>query len=555
MICDLNGKDVLVWLCREANSIPLDDIEAYRRGEREQPGRTYLEEIAEPVFRAVDEYACGLVLLVYGEDDRYATILREECKRSSACSRASCVTVSEERLASLLETAGNTAIYTVPDNADLPPALDEIDKYWFDYEKMRPWPAGVPKYDLKKLNMAAAWTRYFLPGTYDLACQLEKVRTIVKNKGRPGITQYVLITGESGTGKSFFTRNLPRICDDAYNDPKKPFAPPSADELIDESYGYLQGNCASLSPELADSLLFGAVAGAYTGCNKNVKGLIESARDGILFLDEVGDLPLATQGKLLTALEEKTYYRLGDTEGTRNVRHVRCCIVFGTNRNLVADARKWEDSNGRTGFRKDLLYRINSCHLELPPLRERLSDKYPETRPAFLDGIVERYCDEIGLALTDGARAAFDAFACSYPWPGNFRDVKHLFEELKVKTLEDGVGTVISAYMMKKALGRLNAAKAEDDTATREADERELPLIDRMKARFPSPCEANEIDFIFRVCRDARSCAEAGRNYFGTEKQRNFADAFGKRLAHFKLVFDKSAPGHLCLRPATDQAE
>ena len=553
MVCDLKGKDVLVWLCRKADPCLLD-IEAHRRGERNESGRTFDENIKK-VFHAVDVYACGQILLVCEKGSRYAAFIKGEYESSSPSHRAACEIVSEEGLTSLLSAAERTAVYTVPDSeGTLPPSLDRIPKYWFDYEGMRPWPAGQSLGELCMQSMAPAeWTQHFLPGTYDLAAQLERVRTILRHKGEAGVPQYVLITGETGTGKSFFTRNLPRICNAKYDDRKEPFKEPTLEERIDDAYGYVQGNCASLSPALADALLFGAVKGAYTGRDTDVDGLIESAGEGILFLDEVGDLPLETQGKLLTALEEKVYYRLGDTGKDRKPRKVKCSIVFGTNHDLAADAREWENSHGRSGFRKDLLYRINSCHVVLPPLRERLSEKYREQRKLLLDGIVERYCAGIGLSLTEGARREFDAFACEYEWPGNFRDVKHLFEGLKIKALEDRTGTVVSTYMMRKAIERIEGVKGTE--AGEAAEGRDMPLVAKVKKGFQSPCDVNDIDFIFQICRDAQSCADAGRRYYGTEKERNFADAFGKRLAHFGLVFDKTVPGHLSLKNVTGQTK
>ena len=550
MDCDLNGKDVLVWLCRKADSFLLD-IEDYRRGGRNENGRSFDENIKK-VFHAADAYACDQILLVCEKGSRYAAFVKDEYENSSPRRRASCEIVSEEELTSILGAAERMVVYTVPDSeGDLPPSLNRIAKHWFDYEGMRPWPAGSSLDELCMQNIAPAeWTQYFLPGTYELAAQLERVRTILRHKGEAGVPQYVLITGETGTGKSFFTRNLPRICNDAYNAPQRKFEEPSLDERIAKSYGYLQGNCASLSPELADALLFGAVAGAYTGCNADKEGLIEGAGDGILFLDEVGDLPLATQGKLLTALEEKVYYRLGDTGKKSRPHQVRCSIIFGTNRDLAADAQEWEDTHGKSGFRKDLLFRINSCHVELPPLRTRLSGRSPQAE-VLLNKIVARSCENIGVVLTDGAREAFDTFAYQYAWPGNFRDVKHLFEGLKLKLLEEGVGTVISAHAMEAAIERLTDARAADGDGT--AGGHEMTLAERVKAKFPSPREANEIDFIFRICQDAQSCAEAGRAYYGTDKERNSSDTFKKRLARFGLVFDRSVPGNLSPLAAVSQ--
>ena len=532
---DLNRKDVFVWFCR--NDQPLALIEAYRRGNADDQGRSLYEQI-EKALRAVEEYACTHLLLVCEKGGRYADFVKKEYERVSSLrtARAICGMVSERELDSMLDAAAENVIYVLPDDGDMSECLLRRPKYMFADGSMFSWPEGclVPDFARKQ---PAAWTRYFLLGSQALACQLENVRTILKARGNRGVPQYVLITGETGTGKSFVARSLAKICSDKYDDREACFTEESE---VGNGRGFLYGNCASLPPALADALLFGAVKGAYTGCDRNVEGLIESAGDGILFLDEVGDLPLETQGKLLTALEEKSYYRLGDTGKNRELRHVECNIIFGTNRDLDADAQEWETSHGRSGFRKDLLCRINSCHIELTPLRTRLSDTNQGRE--VLDGIVERYCEGVGLALTDGARREFDLFACRYAWPGNFRDVKHLFENLNVAALGEGVGRVVSAYAIKKAIERLESAKTSSSGAS---DGDDMPLIDRVKASFPSPCEANDIDFVFEVCKDARSCADAGRAYYGTAQKRNFADAFKKRLEHYGLVFDKATCGHL----------
>ncbi len=532
---DLNHKDVFVWFCR--NDRFLAFVEAYRRGDTEEQGRLLYEQI-EKALHAVDEYSCTHLLLVCEGKGRYADFVRKEYKRisQSRTMRAICDMVSERELDSMLDTSATNVIYVLPDDGDMPECLLRRPKYMFADGSMFSWPEGCPSPDFVR-KQPAAWTRYFMLGSQALAYQLENIRTILKARGNRGVPQYVLITGETGTGKSFVARSLAKICSDRYDDREVCFTEDSKVEAGER--GFLQGNCASLPPALADALLFGAVKGAYTGCDKDVEGLIEGAGEGILFLDEVGDLPLETQGKLLTALEEKSYYRLGDTGKSRKVQHVKCNIIFGTNRDLDADAQEWESSHGRAGFRKDLLCRINSCHIELTPLRTRLSNT--NLGKEVLDGIVERYCDEMDLSLTDGARCVFDSFACRYEWPGNFRDVKHLFENLNVMSISEGAGRVVSAYAMKKALARLESAKALEGGV----DGDDLPLIEKVKALFPRPCDANDIDFVFEVCRDARSCADAGRAYYGTAKDRNFADVFKKRLEHYGLVFDETAFGHL----------
>ena len=541
---DLNQKDVFVWLCRNTDQI-LTSIEAYRRNGAEAPGRAF-DEQNEKAFQAVKEYACSHLLLVCEKDRRYADFLKKEFikKFPPKTSDTICDVISECELASMLEGDTTTTIYVLPDYGDVPMCLYDRPKYLFNDGSLCPWPEKRPIGEATNSG-PAAWTRYFLLGSQILAGQLEKIRTILRAKGKGGVPQYVLITGDTGTGKSFIAKCMAKICDDKYNNPNIEF---NEEAEAGDGPGFRSGNCASLSPALADALLFGAVKGAYTGCERDVDGLIESAGDGILFLDEVGDLPLETQSKLLTALEEKSYYRLGDTGKKSQPRHVKCNIIFGTNRDLDADAQEWESSHGRTGFRKDLLFRINSCHLELPALRTRLSEANTNQGPEVLDELVRRYCNAMRLVLTERARREFDSFARGYGWPGNFRDAKHLFENLKLESLAEDMGNVVSAYAMKKAVERMKATK----TSSGDRADDDMPLIDKVKANFPSPCDANDIDFVFEVCRDARSCADAGRAYYGTAQKRNFADAFGKRLAHYGLAFDRTAAGHLTAKRASN---
>ena len=111
--------------------------------------------------------------------------------------------------------------------------------------------------------------------------------------------------------------------------------------------------------------------------------------------------------------------------------------------------------------------------------------------------------------------------------------------------MSGSAGRRIGAFLTSRPIGAASETRTDAPS----------PLIDKVKAQFTSPYEANEIDFIFRVCQDAQSCADAGRAFYGTGKNRNYPDVFKKRLAHFGLAFDKSAPGHLSLRPAASQAK
>ncbi|MBX7200745.1 MAG: sigma 54-interacting transcriptional regulator [Rhodospirillaceae bacterium] len=200
----------------------------------------------------------------------------------------------------------------------------------------------------------------------------------------------VLIIGETGTGKELVARQLHRLS--ARRD--KPF---------------IAVNCAALPENLVESELFGHERGAFTGAIGQRKGWFEAASGGTLFLDEVGDLPLATQVKILRALQEREIHRVG----SRTPIPVDVRFVAATNVNLEEAVRA-----GR--FREDLYYRLNVAKLDLPPLRARPGDILP-----LADYFLRLYQDRLGLApavLSSAARAALLA----YPWPGNIRELENM---------------------------------------------------------------------------------------------------------------------------------
>ena len=206
----------------------------------------------------------------------------------------------------------------------------------------------------------------------------------------------VLIRGESGTGKELIAHAI------HYNSlrAKKPF---------------IKVSCAALPETLVESELFGYEKGAFTGAQGSKKGRFELADGGTLFLDEIGDLTPATQVKLLRALQEREFERLGGTASIKvNVR-----LMAATNRNLEA-------AIAAGSFREDLYYRLNVVSIFLPPLRERKTDIL-----MLADHFLEKYAHEHGKHIKRIASSAIDMLM-SYHWPGNVRELENVIEHAVV---------------------------------------------------------------------------------------------------------------------------
>jgi DNA-binding NtrC family response regulator len=202
----------------------------------------------------------------------------------------------------------------------------------------------------------------------------------------------VLITGETGTGKEVMARAIHEMGPRA----EKPFIPI---------------NCAAIQPTVMESELFGHEAGAFTGADKRKNGLMEVADSGILFLDEIASMPVDMQAKLLRALEERAFRRMGGT----NMIRVDVQILAASNRHLptlIAEGR----------FREDLYYRLKVVDLHLPPLRERKED-IPE-----LVGLFIRQLNlHMGANITDVTPRAMEALM-RHQWPGNIRELRNVIE-------------------------------------------------------------------------------------------------------------------------------
>lgn len=223
----------------------------------------------------------------------------------------------------------------------------------------------------------------------------------------------VLITGETGTGKELVARAFHR----ASVRRTKPFA------IV---------NCSAIPGDLIESELFGYEKGAFSGAVAKKVGQFESADKGIIFLDEIGDLALPLQPKLLRCIEYKEFNRIG---GTKPVK-VDVQIIAATNRNLPDEVQ-------RGNFRRDLLYRLNVLHLHIPPLRER-SDDIPILAKHFLQGFSREFSGKEYSFAADAQRILL-----SYTWPGNVRELKNIVIKAVALSPEPQIsGTLLNQLLL-----------------------------------------------------------------------------------------------------------
>src|SRR4051812_7062796 len=213
----------------------------------------------------------------------------------------------------------------------------------------------------------------------------------------------VLLEGESGTGKELFARALHVLS-------------PRADGP------FVAINCAAIPETLLETELFGHEKGAFTGATNRKPGKFELAHRGTLFLDEIGDLPLPLQAKILRALEEKRFERVGGTVSLQ----VDVRVVAATNRNLKAAVAARQ-------YREDLYFRLSVFPITIPPLRDRQDDI-----PMLAKYFIERFCRDLNKKPMSLASSAIDDLR-AYPWPGNVRELQNCIERAVILTEGDTI--------------------------------------------------------------------------------------------------------------------
>lgn len=241
--------------------------------------------------------------------------------------------------------------------------------------------------DMKKGAFCLAGTAQTECASPVMRSVLSLARTAARREG------FVLLLGESGSGKDYLARYI-------------------HDHSSRSDGPFFTMNCAALSHEIAESELFGHEAGAFTGAVGRKRGLLELAEGGTLLLNEIGDLPLSIQGKLLTFLDSRSFTRVGG----ETLVPVNARLIAATNRDLEAATRE-----GR--FREDLYYRINVLSIRVPPLRERKEDI-----PGLVHNILAQLVTEMHVSPPPGIAAESMQALVSYRWPGNVRELRNVLE-------------------------------------------------------------------------------------------------------------------------------
>ena len=318
----------------------------------------------------------------------------------------------------------------------------------------------------------------------------------------------ILLTGPTGAGKSFLARRIYEL--------KKAKHQLGGD--------FVDVNCATLRGDGAMSALFGHVKGSFTGALQARAGYLKAADDGLLFLDEIGELGLDEQAMLLKAIEEKRFFPMGSDKEVAS--HFQ--LIAGTHKDLTQEVR-----HGR--FREDLFARINTWLYTLPGLKDRREDIEPN-----LDFELDRIAQQLGKKIrfnSDAKKKYLQyAMASSTLWVGNFRDLSASL--LRMATFADS-GRIDLLNVMRE-IERMRQKNAHSEGGEEGIAESEHPEWIAIKNHI-DPFDQVQLAYVIRVCKNAPSLSEAGRTLFAQSRQQkamsNDADRLRKYLSKFELSF------------------
>ena len=334
-----------------------------------------------------------------------------------------------------------------------------------------------------------------------------------------GLWPAALLTGETGVGKSFTARAIRDAFRKTCGGGTCPF---------------VHLNCGEFGKEDMNAALFGLRGGSFTNTTREDRpGAIECAKDGVLFLDEIGTLPLELQPRLLMALDG--HYRL---HGGVDSKAVQCRFVFGTNddlRKAVAEGR----------FRRDLYSRINGLSVCLPSVRERIGG---QGGTVFLDRTLESLGRRFNIRFSRLAHVLFREFAARHPWRGNFRELRRAF--LLLRTMASDASGFVSAPAIQVLERQLRDAEADSGGGGTAffhplvADRRDLGANEKVLLSWAFACAAR-----------VGTATDAGKLFFaGGKEKANWNSSFASCIGKYGYKWDANADGHIVRRTEEGEA-
>jgi two-component system nitrogen regulation response regulator NtrX len=315
-----------------------------------------------------------------------------------------------ETLRQIRQTDASTAVIMISGHATIATAVSATKLGAFDFVEK---PLSIEHILLmarnalanRRLEQTNSVLRQQIEARYNIVGESIPVKALRKQIAVVAPTNSrVLIYGESGTGKELVARNI------HFQSGRK-------------DGPFIEVNCAAIPEDLIESELFGHTKGSFTGAISDKKGKFELAESGTIFLDEVGDMSLKTQAKVLRAIEQQRFQPIG----AQSTRSVDVRIIAATNKNLAVEIKA-----GR--FREDLFYRLNVIPFFVPPLRERDKDI-----PVMARYFIDIFCAEEGRPSKALTREAIEAMA-SYSWPGNVRELRNEIERIVIMVSGETIG-------------------------------------------------------------------------------------------------------------------